>query len=49
MLTEVPVTEGLTSGSFVEISSGLTAGDVIVADARRDIAPGSKINPVFSR
>jgi RND family efflux transporter MFP subunit len=48
-LTEVPVTEGLSSGSLVEISNGLAAGDVIVADARRDIAPGSKINPVFAR
>lgn len=44
---EVPVTEGLSNGAQVQISSGLKAGDVIVADARRDVAPGSKVNPVF--
>jgi RND family efflux transporter MFP subunit len=48
-LREVPVTEGLSSGSLVQIASGLQAGDTIVADARREVTPGSKINPVFSR
>ena len=46
---EAPVTEGLSNGTQVEIASGLTAGDVIVADARRDVAPGATINPIFSR
>ena len=45
----VPVTEGLSNGTQVEISSGLKAGDVIVADARRDVAPGTKVNPVFAK
>jgi HlyD family secretion protein len=44
---EVPVTEGLSNGTLVQIADGLTAGDVIVADARRDVAPGTKVNPVF--
>ena len=48
-LHDVPVTEGLSNGTLVEISNGLTAGDVIVADARRDVAPGTRVNPIFSR
>ena len=46
---EVPVVEGLTSGTLIEISSGLKSGDTIVSDARRDVAAGSKVNPVFAR
>src|SRR5262245_49702737 len=44
---EVPVTEGLSNGTHVQIANGLETGDVIVADARRDVAPGTKVNPVF--
>jgi len=44
---EVAVTEGLSNGSQVEISNGLKSGDVIIADARRDVATGTKVNPVF--
>jgi hypothetical protein len=33
----------------VQIAQGLEAGDVIVADARRDVAAGAKVNPIFSR
>lgn len=46
---EVAVTEGLSTGTHVEIANGLKAGDVIVADARRDVAPGTKVNPVFAK
>ena len=46
---EVAVTEGLSNGTQVQISNGLKRGDVIVADARRDVAPGTKVNPVFAR
>lgn len=46
---EVPVVEGLTSGTLIQISSGLKSGDTIVSDARRDVAAGSKVNPVFAR
>jgi len=46
---DVPVIEGLSSGTQVQISDGLQAGDVIVADARRDVAPGTKVNPVFAK
>lgn len=44
---DVPVTEGLSNGAQVQISSGLQAGDVIVADARHDVAAGTKVNPVL--
>ena len=44
---EVAVTEGVSNGSQVEISNGLKSGDVIIADARRDVATGTKVNPVF--
>ena len=46
---EVPVTEGLANATHVEIASGLKAGDTIVADARREVAAGAKVNPVFAR
>lgn len=49
IVQEVAVVEGLTSGTLVQISSGLRAGDTIVADARRDVAAGTKVNPVFAR
>jgi RND family efflux transporter MFP subunit len=43
---EVRVSEGLTNGRLVQIADGLQAGDTIVADARRDLAPGTKVNAV---
>jgi RND family efflux transporter MFP subunit len=46
---EVPVVEGLSSGALVQIASGLKSGDTIVSDARRDVAPGTQVNPVFAR
>jgi RND family efflux transporter MFP subunit len=44
---EVPVTEGLSSAGVVQIVAGLQAGDTVVSDARRDVAAGVKVNPVF--
>ena len=49
IVREAAVTEGLSNGTQVQISNGLKTGDVIVADARRDVAPGTKVNPIFSR
>jgi RND family efflux transporter MFP subunit len=43
---EVPVSEGLNDGNLVQISKGLQAGDTIVADARRDLAAGVRVNAV---
>jgi RND family efflux transporter MFP subunit len=46
---EVAVTEGLVDGALVQITSGLRVGDVIISDARRDVAAGVKVNPLFTR
>jgi RND family efflux transporter MFP subunit len=45
-VTAVPVTEGLSDGRRVQIVSGLTAGDTVVADARRQFADGARVRPV---
>lgn len=44
-----PVTEGLSNGALVQITKGLSAGDVILADASREIAAGTKVTPVPAR
>jgi HlyD family secretion protein len=49
IVSDVPVTEGISDTTHVQISDGLKAGDIVVADARRDVAPGTKVNPVLSR
>lgn len=48
-IREVPVTEGLANAAVVQITAGLQAGDTVVSDARRDVAAGVKVNPVFAR
>ncbi len=45
-VTEVPVTEGLSDGRLVQIAAGLQAGDVIVSDARQNVAAGARVNPI---
>jgi RND family efflux transporter MFP subunit len=42
-VTAVTVTEGLSDGQRVQIVSGLAAGDVVVADARRQLADGARV------
>jgi HlyD family secretion protein len=49
VVSEIAVTEGVSDGTTVQIASGLAAGDVVVADARRDIAPGTRVKAVFAR
>lgn len=39
----VDVTEGLSNGSRVQILAGLKAGDIVVADARRQLADGTRV------
>lgn len=39
----VKVTEGLTDGQRVQITTGLSAGDMVVADARRQLADGARV------
>jgi hypothetical protein len=48
-LREVPVVEGVSDGRVVQIASGLNPGDIIVSDARQDVAVGTKVNAVFTR
>lgn len=48
-VSEVPVTEGLTDGTRIQVTQGLSAGDVILADARRELAVGTRVNPVLAR
>ncbi len=48
-LTTVDVTEGLADGTRVQIVSGLSAGDVVLADARRQLAPGAKVRGISSK
>jgi RND family efflux transporter MFP subunit len=48
VVSEAPVTEGLSSATQVQIVSGLATGDTIVADARREVAAGAKVNAIFA-
>jgi membrane fusion protein (multidrug efflux system) len=43
------VTEGLADGTRVQIVSGLAAGDVVLADARRQLAAGAKVRGIEAR
>lgn len=46
VVTRVPVTTGIRDGSKIEISSGLSAGDLVVARAGAFVRDGDRINPV---
>jgi RND family efflux transporter MFP subunit len=48
-VTAVEVAEGLADGTRVQIKKGLSAGDVVLADARRPIAAGTKVRGIESR
>jgi HlyD family secretion protein len=48
-LTTVEVVEGLADGSKVQIVSGVAAGDLVLADARRQLAAGAKVRGIESR
>lgn len=48
-VTVVEVTEGLSDGSRVQITKGLNAGDVVLADARRQLAQGTKVRGIEAR
>jgi RND family efflux transporter MFP subunit len=45
-VTTVEITEGLSNGSRVQIVTGLAAGDTVLADARKQIAPGVKVRGI---
>ncbi len=44
----VTVIEGLSDGQRVQILTGLVAGDVVVADARRQLSDGAKVRASFN-
>jgi RND family efflux transporter MFP subunit len=46
VVSAVPVHEGLGDDTHVAILSGLGAGDQIVADARKPMAPGTKVRAI---
>lgn len=45
----VPVTEGLGDGARVQILTGLAAGDLVLADARRPLAAGARVRGIEAR
>lgn len=45
-VSSVEVVEGLKDGRRVQIVKGLSAGDVVMADARRPLAPGAKVRGI---
>ena len=48
-VTTVEITEGLTDGTRVQIVKGLSAGDTVLADARKQIAAGTKVRGIAER
>ena len=48
-LAYTEVVEGLSDGGRVQVVKGLAAGDTVLADARKQLAPGSKVRPIESR
>ena len=48
-VTAVEVAEGLADGARVQITKGLSAGDIVLADARRQLAPGTKVRGIEAR
>ena len=45
-VTPVEVSEGLADGSRVQIVKGIVAGDTVVADGRRQVAPGTRVRAI---
>lgn len=48
-LTVIEVVEGLADGGRVQIVKGLAAGDTVLADARRQVAPGAKVRGIAEK
>lgn len=49
VLSTVVVTEGISDGTLVQIVSGLAAGDTVMADARRQVPPGSTVRGIATK
>jgi RND family efflux transporter MFP subunit len=48
-VTAVHVTEGLSDGERVQIKTGVNAGDLVLADARRPLAAGARVRGIEAR
>jgi HlyD family secretion protein len=48
-VTAIEVEEGLSDGVRIQIVKGLAAGDAVLADARRPLAPGAKVRGIESK
>ena len=48
VVTEAVVTTGIREGDWVEVLTGVTVGDTIVAKAGAFVSDGDKINPILS-
>lgn len=48
-VSTIEVTEGLADGTRVQIVRGLAAGDLVLADARRQLAAGAKVRGIEGR
>jgi multidrug efflux pump subunit AcrA (membrane-fusion protein) len=49
VVSEVPITEGISNGTVVQVAGGIAPGDVVIADARGDVAAGTRVNPIFAK
>ena len=45
-MTTVEIKEGLSDGARVQIVKGLSAGDTVLADARKQLATGQKVRGI---
>ena len=45
-VTMVEIVEGLSDGTRIQVVKGLAAGDTVFADARKQLAPGSKVRGI---
>ena len=46
-VSNVVVTEGLSDGRLVQILSGISAGDLVISDARRQLPADARVKPVL--
>jgi len=49
IVAEVPITEGISNGSVVQVAGSIAPGDIVIADARGDVAVGTRVNPILAK
>ena len=45
-VTAIEITEGVSDGTRVQVVKGLSAGDTVLADARKQLATGQKVRGI---